>query len=71
MPGVRLPLKLPAPPAPDEAAAIVVAIERFMRATTSPRPAVETGPDRWQHAAILEGVSRDQQDNIPDPWINT
>jgi hypothetical protein len=55
----------------EEAAAIVAALERFMRATMTPRPATETGPDRWQRAAILEGVSRDQQDDVPDPWINT
>jgi hypothetical protein len=44
---------------PEEAAAVVAAIERFMRATAPlpapPAPAV----DPWQQAALVEGVARD------------
>ena len=63
-------LELIAPSAsPEEAAAIVAALERFMRAT-APAP-VAAGPDRWRRAAILEGVERERQGDDPDPWINT
>jgi hypothetical protein len=55
----------------EEAAAIVAAIERFMRATAPPAaPAAQT-QDRWRQAAILEGISREQEDDAPHPWINT
>jgi len=64
-------LELIAPSAsPEEAAAIVAALERFMRAT-APAPTVENAQDRWRRTAILEGASRDQRDDVPDPWINT
>jgi hypothetical protein len=52
-------LSLIAPDAsPEEAAAVVAALERFMRAT-APTP-VPPAPARnpWQQAALLEGVSR-------------
>jgi hypothetical protein len=60
-------------PAPSaaEAAAIVAAIERFRRATTTLPPAVEPALDPWARAAIHEGVSRAPQPDVPDPWINT
>jgi hypothetical protein len=59
-------------PAPEEAAAIVAALERFMRATA---PAASGTPaqalDGWRRAAILEGISREPHAGVPDPWINT
>jgi hypothetical protein len=56
---------------PEEAAAVVAALERFMRAT-APRPATPSiAADPWERAAILEGVERDAQADLPDPWINT
>ena len=72
MPGRRPPLKVIAPSAsPEEAAAVVAAIERFVRATApAAAPAVEPA-DRWRQVAILEGISREQSDDAPDPWINT
>ncbi len=69
---------IPATASPEEAAAIVAAIERFMRAT-APSPAlgaasVSDGPDPWRRAAILEGIARadggDASSNVPEPWIN-
>jgi hypothetical protein len=65
-------LHLIAPPASaEEAAAIVAALERFMRATASaPAPAAD-GPEPWSRAAILEGVCRHPGAGEPDPWINT
>jgi hypothetical protein len=45
---------------PEEAAAIVAALERFMRATAAPaNPPPASGPDGWRRAALLEGVSRE------------
>ncbi len=50
---------------PEEAAAIVAALERFMRATAPPPAAsVPAQLDGWRATAILEGVSR-------DPWTDT
>ena len=65
-------LKLIAPSAsPVEAAAIVAALERFMR-DTAPRtvPAAES-IDPWLRVAILEGVAREGLGDELDPWINT
>jgi hypothetical protein len=61
-------------PSPEEAAAIVAAIERFMRAT-APGPAPASNPpDPWLRAAILEGVARADgsgaSPDAPEPWIN-
>jgi hypothetical protein len=72
MPTRRPQLKLVAPSAsPEEAAAVVAALERFMRATApAPTPAQKRS-DRWQRAAMLEGVERDSQPDVSDPWINT
>jgi hypothetical protein len=70
-------LRLIAPSAasasPEEAAAVVAALERFMRATapgpTAGRP--DEGADGWRRAAMLEGVERESQGDPPEPWINT
>jgi len=70
--GQRLILSPDSSASPEEAAAIVAALERFMRATA---PAATTPPattlDGWHRAAVLEGVSRDPGVDVPDPWINT
>jgi hypothetical protein len=65
-------LQLIAPSAsPEEAAAVVAALERFLRATApAPAPARQDS-DPWQRAAILEGVERESHGNVWDPWINT
>jgi hypothetical protein len=65
-------LELIAPSAsPAEAAAIVAALERFMR-DTAPRLAPSAGSaNRWTRAAMLEGVAREGLGDEPDPWINT
>ena len=59
-------------PAEQEAAAIVAALEMFMRATALP-PAgpTQAAPDGWQRAAVLEGIERSPWADAPDPWINT
>ena len=53
-------LQLIAPDAsPEEAAAIVAALERFMRATAAPAgPPPASSLDGWRRTALLEGVSR-------------
>jgi hypothetical protein len=45
----------------EEAAAVVAAIEQFLRATAPARATPAPEPDRWQQAALHEGVMR-------DPW---
>ncbi|MGH2912019.1 MAG: hypothetical protein ACRDJ3_06040 [Solirubrobacteraceae bacterium] len=65
-------LELIAPSAsPAEAAAIVAALERFMRDTAPPLASPTGGVDPWLRAAMLEGVAREGQRDEPNPWINT
>jgi hypothetical protein len=65
-------VRLIAPSAsPEEAAAVVAALERFLRATAPPASSAAKGPDPWLRAALLEGVEREAHDDLPDPWINT
>jgi hypothetical protein len=65
-------LKLIAPTAsPEEAAAIVAALEQFMRATAPARLQAPDQGDPWQRAAIIEGVEREHRADVPNPWINT
>ena len=72
MPNRRPELKLIAPSAsPEEAAAVVAALEQFMRATAPVPVATEEAIDPWRRAALLEGVAREHQADMPDPWINT
>lgn len=67
MPNRRPKLEIIAPAAsPEEAAAVVAALERFMR-ETAPTPApVEAGPSPWVRAALLEGVDREPSH---EPWM--
>ncbi len=54
-------------PPTEEAAAVVAALERFMRAT-APTPAPKASSrDPWQQAALNEGVAR--QPAEPLPWM--
>jgi hypothetical protein len=65
-------IELVAPHAsPEEAAAIVAALERFMRATAAPPEPPARGPDGWQRAAMLEAVTREDDSGLTHPWINT
>ena len=67
----RPPLRLIEPAtSPEEAAAIVAAIERFVRAGARAQQAPEK-PDPWLRAAMLEGVARADQGDGREPWINT
>ncbi len=49
----------------EEAAAVVAALERFMR-DTAPPAAVDQVRSQWQEAALQEGVSRAPE--APAPW---
>jgi hypothetical protein len=69
--GQRLILGPAGSASPEEAAAIVAALERFMRATAPAAAPPAGGPETWQRAAVLEGVARDQGRDASDPWINT
>ena len=72
MPNRRPHLELIAPAAsPEEAAAVVAALERFMRATAPALAPAREQLDGWVRAARIEGVSRETETDLPDPWINT
>jgi hypothetical protein len=59
-------LRIVAPNAsPEEAAAVVAALERFMR-ETAPRPVPRAAPNRWQQAALHEAVA--QAPELHAPW---
>jgi hypothetical protein len=55
---------------PEQAAAIIAALECFMRDTAPESSAPGERLDRWRQAALLEGVSRDPIVDVPDSWIN-
>jgi len=46
---------------PEEAAAIVAALERFMRDTASTPAPQASPPDPWRRAALREGVEREPE----------
>jgi hypothetical protein len=54
---------------PEQTAAIVAAIERFMRATSPPPLTPAREQDGWAQAAVLEGIEREPQGDVRDPWI--
>jgi hypothetical protein len=51
---------------PDEAAAVVAALERFMRETAPPPAPPPPRRNPWLDAALREGVAR--QPSTPLPW---
>ncbi len=61
---------IPAGASAQEAAAIVAALEQFVR-DSAPAPASPQEPDRWTQAALQEGCSREPGKISRDPWINT
>jgi hypothetical protein len=59
MPNRRARLQIVAPSAsPEEAAAVVAAVERFLRDTAPPPAPVPAPPNRWVRSARLEAVER-------------
>jgi hypothetical protein len=61
----------PADPSPEEAAAIVAAVERFLRDHAAASAAEPEHADPWRRAALLEGVGRAAMPPEGHPWINT
>jgi hypothetical protein len=60
-------LSIVAPDAsPGEAAAVVAALERFMRETAPTPVAPAAEQNRWQRAALYEAVAREPEP--PLPW---
>jgi hypothetical protein len=51
--------------APDEAAAVIAAVEQFLRDTAPPPAEREAPPNPWVRAARLEGVERASH---REPW---
>jgi hypothetical protein len=51
---------------PEEAAAVVAGLERFMRDTAPPPAPVAQVGDAWARAAMLEGVGH--EDDQPTAW---
>lgn len=67
MPGPDPTIRIVAPSAsPEEAAAVVAALERFLRETAPPPAAEPPRMSPWQRAALLEGVGREPDE--PTPW---
>ena len=67
MPNRRPQLEIVAPAAsPEEAAAVVAALERFLRETAPPPAPPARAHSVWQRAALVEGVDRDAP--APSPW---
>jgi hypothetical protein len=56
---------------PEQAAAIVAALERFMRSTAAPVAPAPEGLEGWQRVAMLEAVAREDETGPTHPWINT
>jgi hypothetical protein len=68
VPNRRPKLSIVAPSAgPDEAAAVVAALERFMRETAPPPAPSKPARNPWLEAALHEGVERTPQE--PLPWL--
>jgi hypothetical protein len=53
---------------PEEAAAVMAAVEQFLRDTAPPPAPAETGPAPWLRAARLEAVDREAQ---REPWLHS
>jgi hypothetical protein len=51
---------------PEEAAAVVAAVEQFMRETAPLRVSPKPDENRWLRSGLFEGVGREPTD--PLPW---
>jgi hypothetical protein len=50
---------------PEEAAAVVAALEQFMRQTAPSQVAPDAQPSAWQLAALREGVAKPASSILP------
>jgi len=57
-------------PSEEETAAIVAAVEHFVRATALQPAATPAPANPWRRTALLEGVMRDAPTDLREPWIN-
>lgn len=62
---------IPAGVSPEEAAAIVAALERFMRATAQPLRAPADELDTWWRAGIREAVEYEAPAALREPWMTS
>jgi hypothetical protein len=51
---------------PEEAAAVIAAVEQFLRDAAPPPAPVAAGPSPWLRAARLEAVDREP---AREPWL--
>ena len=51
---------------PEEAAAVMAAVEQFLRDTAPPQAPAEERPDPWLATTRLEAVDRNP---LRDPWL--
>jgi hypothetical protein len=51
---------------PEEAAALMAAVEQFLRDTAPPPAAEEPAPSPWVRAARLDAVDREP---VREPWL--
>jgi hypothetical protein len=63
--GPKLTIAAPAA-SPEEAAAVVAAVEQFVRTRRRPPSPAAPRQDPWQRAALYEGI--DRQPVAPMPW---
>lgn len=67
MPNRRPQLQLVTPAASaEEAAAVIAAVEQFLRDHAPPPAPVDEGPEGWLRAARLESVEREP---LHEPWL--
>jgi hypothetical protein len=66
VPNRRPQLELRTAASPEEAAAIVAALERFVRDTAPPPAPAAPPPDPWRRTALLEGVGHEPDE--PAAW---
>lgn len=72
MPNRRPELELIAPAASsEEAAAIAAALEAFLHDTSPSARESAEGLAGWARVAMIEGVRREVDADVPHPWINT
>ncbi|CAB4943504.1 unannotated protein [freshwater metagenome] len=51
---------------PEEAAAAIAAVERFLRETAAPAQSAAPSANPWARAALLEGAGHEP--DAPSPW---
>jgi hypothetical protein len=62
---------IPPSASPEEAAAIVAALERFLRETAPADIPPVQAPDAWRRAGPRASPRGEAQGYPADPWINT